>query len=796
MSEEVTGKTKPLKNEMQKARKGIDPSGKRTLPEEKTLENILSAVPVGVAYYEDRALKWANEAMLDMFGFETLEDAVGLSPTEPYSSEEEYQRVREIFFDSLARGEQAQADAQFKRRDGTLFHGHIVIRSQDASNPLEGTIACISDVDWRYRAEEALKEKEQLLEHILAASPVGLCLVENGTFGWANDAMLRTLLMGQQEELVGQSTRLMFESDSEYRKAGKTLYSGLETAPTTEIFAKLSRKDGSLFDAQIRASALDRTDPMKGTVAAVSDVSWLVQAEDALVESERRFREILENVHLVAVGMDVTGTISFVNDFLLELSGWERHEVLGRNWFETFVPPEHQEKQQSRFERIREGTIAIHGRTAILTKHGEKRIISWNNTVLRDPSKKITGLASIGEDITDRRRADSLLLQTERIKAVGEMAGAIAHNFNNLLQIVMGGAQMALVHLELGHMHQIKPSLEQIVKSSSLGARTVERLQEFARVRVEDATSEGIVFDLSHTVKQASEMSEPWWKTNPQMEGIAVTLDLDLAPECLVRGQENELFEVTVNLIKNAVEAMPQGGAIKISTQVDEETVVLQVKDTGVGIPQENLGKLFEPFWTTKGHQGTGIGLSSCYGIVRRHQGEISVQSSEGNGTCFTVRIPLDAKGIGDTDAFETAPDVKLRMLIVDDMLPVLSMLETGLTDFGQIVYTASSGKEAVDVFKTVPVDLVICDLGMEGMNGLQVSEAVRDICRDRSAVKTPFILLTGWGGQIGDDQKLQRAGVDKLVSKPVTIVKLLECAREAVNKAKTKQVHARPVNL
>jgi PAS domain S-box-containing protein len=574
------------------------------LPNEKTLRNILGAVPVGIGYYERGELTWANETMLEMFGFESLEEAIGIQPIDMYSSEQEYLRVREIFFESLARREQAQADARFKVKDGTGFHGHIVISSPDANNPLEGTIACISNIDWRIAAKEALKKKEKLLQHILAASPVGLCLVEDGKFSWVNEALLRMFGRTHEDELVGETTRLLYGSEDEFEKATKTLYTGLETTETEEIFVKLARRDGSVFDAQLRASAIDRANPMKGAVTAITDVSWIVEAEDLLMESERRFREILENVHLVAVGMDIDGRITFANDFLLEMSGWERQEVLGQSWFDVFVPAEHRKKQKARFSRLKEGGIAIHGKTAILTKNNERRIISWSNTILRAPSKKITGLASIGEDITDRRRADTLLLQTERIKAIGEMAGAIAHNFNNLLQIVTGGAQMALVHLELGNIHQIKPSLEQIVKSSSLGAQTVQRLQEFARIRADETVVDGMVFDLSQTVRQASEMSEPWWKTNPEMEGLRVELDLDLVPGCLIRGKENEMFEVTVNLIKNAVEAMPNGGRIEVRTSLNERHVTLHVRDSGIGIPQDSLGKVFEPFLDYQGAAG------------------------------------------------------------------------------------------------------------------------------------------------------------------------------------------------
>ncbi|MBM3298748.1 MAG: response regulator, partial [Deltaproteobacteria bacterium] len=494
-----------------------------------------------------------------------------------------------------------------------------------------------------------------------------------------------------------------------------------------------------------------------------------------------RFREILHNVHLVAVGLDVNGKITFCNDFLLDLTGWNRDEIIGHDWFSIFVPEEHLEKQRARFAGLTAGNMAIHGKTAIVTRDGERRIISWNNTVLRDPLATITGLASIGEDITDKIRADALLLQTERIKAVGEMAGAVAHNFNNLLQIVMGSAQLALVHLETGNVAQIRPGLEQIIKSSRLGAQTVQRLQEFARVRHEETDFEGKVFDLSPVVKQAVEMSEPWWKTNPEREGIRISLRLDLVEGCFVRGKENELFEVAVNLIKNAVEALSRGGEIRIRTGTEDGQVVMTVEDNGLGIPESEVRKVFEPFWTTKGLQGTGLGLSSCYGIVRRHKGEISVDSALGNGTRFTVKLPHEPAKIRPTDASEQSPELHLKILLVDDMPDILHMLENGLAEFGQTVYVASSGQEAVSIFQETPIDMVICDLGMEGMNGWQVSEKIREICRKRSVPKTPFLLLTGWGGQLADKEQLAAAGIDKVVSKPVTITRLLEAARDII---------------
>lgn len=716
-----------------------------------------------------------------MFDFNSLQDALAVQASDIYASHQEYERFREILRRGRDLGEQTGEDVRFRRRDGSTFVGHVQINWADPSTPESAALVCISNVSWRIEAGEALRENEQLLRSILAASPVGLCCVEERRFQWVNESLVQMLGFKSQEELVGQNTLIIYESLEEYHRAGGILYNGGQKGPISRTYAKLVRTDGSVFDAHIRISAPDNSNRMKGTIATISDISWIKEAEEALVESERRFREILENIHLVAIGLDLEGRITFCNDFLLELSGRTRDEIQGKSWFEIFVPAEYRKKQRHRFSRLRSGRIAMYGRTAIITKTGERRIISWNNTVLRDPATNIIGLASIGEDITDRKRADAVLLQTERIKAVGEMAGGVAHNFNNLLQIVMGAAQMALLNLELGNVHQMRPNLDQIMKSTRLGAQTVQRLQEFARVRTENGNSGGEVFDLSRTVRQAAEMSRPWWKTNPEREGIKITLTSDLRPGCLILGKENELFEVAVNLIKNAAEALPHGGEIKLVTTVERDAVLLRVQDNGIGIPEHCRGRVFEPFWTTKGFQGTGMGLSSCLGIITKHGGTIGVNSEDGKGATFTIRLPRTERLLRPCVPVSSAAERNFRILLVDDMDSVLEILGEALEEYGQTVHTASSGAEALRIFHEIPIDVVVCDLGMEGMNGWQVSRAVRDYCMKESIPKTPFILLTGWGGQITDERKLMEAGIDKLVCKPVMVTALLDVLREVV---------------
>ena len=240
-----------------------------------------------------------------------------------------------------------------------------------------------------------------------------------------------------------------------------------------------------------------------------------------------------------------------------------------------------------------------------------------------------------------------------------------------------------------------------------------------------------------------------------------------------------------MSLIKNAAEALPKGGEIRISSSVEHDRVVVRVDDNGIGIAGDDLGKLFEPFHSAKGPRAIGMGLACSLGIVKYHSGEISVESAEGQGSVFTVKLPF-AGGPARKEQPADNPQVTapLRLLVVDDVEAVTTVLRDGLSELGQTVFTASSGKEAIEMFKTTPVDLVICDLGMPEMNGWQVASVIKSICREKAVPKTPFVLLTGWGGQVEEDKMAAQNGVDAVVEKPIDILGLLEVIRKVVRKS------------
>jgi len=351
----------------------------------------------------------------------------------------------------------------------------------------------------------------------------------------------------------------------------------------------------------------------------------------------------------------------------------------------------------------------------------------------------------------------------------------VAHNFNNLLQIVIGGLQLALVNLERGNLSTIRNQLESVLDSAKFGSETVRRLQSFANIRADSSGFRSRVFDLSDLARQAIEMTKPWWKTGPEKHGIAICVIVNLTEGCSVRGNESELFEVLVNLIKNAAEALPDGGEITVESTLSENVVSLKVRDSGVGIGQEHLTKVFDPFWTTKGFDGTGMGLAVSYAVIVRHEGSISVESTLGKGSTFTVTLPRAEGAEEMASSAVEGFDRRLAILLIDDLESVLVVLRDTLVECNQEVLAATSGRQGLDIFGSRPVDLVICDLGMPVMNGWDVGKSVKAVCRERGIRKPPFILLTGWGGQALEAEKMVESGVDAVMEKPVEVSRLIE---------------------
>jgi signal transduction histidine kinase len=352
------------------------------------------------------------------------------------------------------------------------------------------------------------------------------------------------------------------------------------------------------------------------------------------------------------------------------------------------------------------------------------------------------------------KAAQDYMVQSERLRALGEMASGVAHDFNNILAIILGRAQLALEDEEGDKMIKNVRVIEQTALDA---AKTVRRLQEFAGVRASRAFE---AVNLNQLVEGALEMVESRRVKLEETEGVTIEIGTELNEVAPVAGDAAELREALVNIIFNAMDAMPEGGKIMVKSEQENGLVVLSVSDTGMGIPEEIKGKLFDPFFTTRAPAGTGLGLSVTYGIVNRHGGSIEVESTQGKGATFYIRLPV-ADGVEEGSRPERKPPTIKRatILLVDDDPEVSEVLGLMLQQMGHQVTVVTSGEEALSAFEKGDYGLVITDLGMPEISGRDVARAVKAMKSE-----TPVMLITGWGVQL-DQEEMQ--DIDGVIEKP-----------------------------
>jgi signal transduction histidine kinase len=367
--------------------------------------------------------------------------------------------------------------------------------------------------------------------------------------------------------------------------------------------------------------------------------------------------------------------------------------------------------------------------------------------------------------LSDLRAMQRKLVQGETLRALGELAGGAAHHLNNLLTIVVGRIQLMRRHVT---EERLARNLEIVERAAKDGAEVVRRLQQFAGMR---RTAEPRTVDLNHIVKDVLEMTRGRWQDAARAHGTEITVESHLTPLPQMPGDAAALREMLTNIVFNAVDAMPRGGHLTMNTNVSGTTAVVTVADTGLGMPEDVRLRAHEPFFTTKGVRATGLGLSVAFGIVRRHGGELNIQSEVGHGTSVRVVLPLPASGtVAPPRGTPTPPVQALRILLVDDEEEVRIALAEMLGVQGHTVIGASGGADALRILEEDPaLDLVLTDLVMPAMTGWELADAVK-AHRPSLAVG----VVTGWG-DVPDAVPITRMAVDFVLSKPVTLEALAE---------------------
>jgi PAS domain S-box-containing protein len=470
-----------------------------------------------------------------------------------------------------------------------------------------------------------------------------------------------------------------------------------------------------------------------GAVATARDLSELRQVEAVARERQSLLKNIMDSAREAIYAQDTEGRYKWCNQAMLEMTGYELDEIIGH----SFLERTHEDDREMRSRRF---AMALAGEpqsfeTRYVARDGSVRYASVNSAPIIVDGQT-TGVLGIAHDITEQKEERDRAARADKLRALGQLASGVAHDFNNSLAAILGRAQLILRRVQDEEMVR---SLGIIVTAAEDAAATVRRIQTFARKPV---ASELELLDVGSLLRDAIEITRTRWENEARAAGLNNQVTLNADDESLTLGNASELREVFVNLIVNAVDAMPEGGSLDISCRRAADRIQLRFSDTGTGMKEEVRERVFEPFYTTKGVQGTGLGLAVSYGIIERHDGSIGVESRLGEGTAFFIDLPLaQSEAQAEPEIHTSGQTESLRILVVDDEEFVRETLAEMLEDLKHKVTRVDSGKAAVEWVESEQFDVVFTDLAMPEMDGWETAREIKNI-----RPTLPVVLVTGYG--------------------------------------------------
>lgn len=532
-----------------------------------------------------------------------------------------------------------------------------------------------------------------------------------------------------------------------------------------EVEVELDESNKAKRPLQVRVVPQSRDHQQEyatGCVVIARDISELRHAEEEGSKNRSFLASLADLAPDEVYTLDVNRRFTWMNQRAEVDSGLTRSVLLGHD-FSMIVAVESKEEstaaldctlggEQNQFE-VR--TICADGRVRCMDAH--------TSPLWRDGS--ITGVMVFMSDITEKKLAQARAARSDKLRALGELAAGVAHNLNNSLTVIQGRAQ--LLSMRSAADDSNKKSLEVITQAVGDCSQTLRRLLDFSR---RNASRNAVPVDLSELVTSSVEIARPKWQAEPANRTGSIEVRLNAPNAVLALGDSSELREVVLNLIFNAVDAMPQGGTIEIGTSREGSSARFWVADNGAGMSQEVIARIFEPFYSTKGERGTGLGLSASHGIIENHSGDINVTSEPGKGTRFDVILPLHETGTASAVVTPVAPlEIKsARVLVVEDEEKVRVLLNDAFRSEGHDVTEAATGAEALKRLDAGEFDLMICDLGLPELSGLHVARWVKEFRPD-----LPVIIATGFAEMIAQED-YDKARIDDVISKPYALSDVL----------------------
>jgi two-component system cell cycle sensor histidine kinase/response regulator CckA len=715
---------------------------------------------------------------------------IGLEALSPmYQPDSNVSREKAARLMQLAlNGEPQRFEWVFKRFDGVFIHCEVSMNRVDIAG--ESYLpAVIRDMTEKKHAEESLRESEKKLRTLFNnASDAIFLITAKGEFIDSNPSASE-LFRCDKEELLAKNPLFFsppFQPDGRdsIEKARKLFTEARQGVPQRFEW-RHRRKDGAEFDAIV---VLNRFE-LEGEIilqAIVRDISARKKAENELRESEARFRELADMLPEVVFESDLTGKLTYANKDAFTKYGYAEEELQLGIFISQLVIPEDRDRLRNAIaeKMTLKNEDPYGGEYTTVKKDGTRiPVIVYSKPIISEG--RPVGLRGIVVDITERKSLEAQLYQAQKMEAVGQLAGGVAHDFNNILTAIIGYSHILMMKMTNGD--PLRGFVGQIRVSAERAAELTQALLAFSRKQIMLPRA----IDLNEVAAQLQKMLRRLIREN-------IYLNMGTVPGKLtVMADWGKLEQVLMNLVTNANDAMPQGGTLSISTSSvtmngqflhshgygePGKYACIAVSDTGSGMDEATRKRIFEPFFTTKEvGKGTGLGLSIVYGIVKQHNGYVSVYSELGKGTSFRIYLPLverKAERYQETDNSVTLPGGTETLLLVEDDPVVCCFHRTLLEEAGYTVITAVDGEDALERFNEHESDIVllILDVIMPKMNGKKVFGIIR---KGKPDIKALFI--SGYSTDVLSDAGAMQEAAGFMM-KPVDPGKFLKKVREVLD--------------
>ncbi|MGA1876251.1 MAG: PAS domain S-box protein [bacterium] len=684
-------------------------------------------------------------------------------------------------------------DEIFWRKDGSSFPVAYVSTPIEEKGKITGAVVVFKDFTERQRTEEALRKSQKQMAEAQRLARVGSFEwdIAKDEVSWS-EGLYR--IFGFEEHVMGlcleeRIIQVAHPDDHDYLRG--LFQTALNDKKPFEYQHRCVRGDGATCILQGRAEVFtDTTGKPVKIVGFVQDITELKQAEEALRESEKKYRLIVENAQEGIWAIDEEAKTTFVNKRMADMLGYTVDEMLGKSLF-FFMDEEAVALACHYFKRREQGIRERHD-FEFFRKDGSRIYTSMVASPIIDDEENFSGALGMVADVTEQKRAEeekariqAQLLQSQKMEAIGVLAGGVAHDFNNLLTSIIGYTSMAM--LKADESNPLFGDLKQVRLAAERATNLTRQLLLFSRKQLMKAVS----LDLNKTVVNLLKMLH-------RLIGEDILIETEFEPDLWsIRADEGTIEQVIMNLAVNARDAMPRGGQLVVKTKnvtLDENLsaaipqarpgrfVRLSLADTGTGMDRETMSHIFEPFFTTKGlGKGTGLGLAVVYGIVEQHEGWIHVSSEPGKGSAFEIYLPVSPA------MNEDKPDEKIslqkfqgrgeRILVVEDEESVREVAVKTLQENGYLVAEAVNGQEALNIFDQAGgrFDLVFSDMILPDQTGLDLV--------DRLLWRQPglkVLIVSGYTDQKSQWPVIRKRGF-RFLQKPFDLPDLLRVLREVI---------------